>query len=292
MTVVDAHLHLFRSVDEGILSQGGQRQAGFDGVLDEVRTILDRGRIDRAVCASALPVAIWRRIFERSHPDDLEARVFELAAAQNTELAELCATDPRLELAAGADASLPATAQRDHLRALIETHGVRALKIHPALNFVMPSDPGFDPIYELAREAGLLVISHGGGAAEGLYDSDVDFCAPENFAPVLERYPDVSFTVAHFAHPYVDELVQLAARFGSLLTDLSFVLGADLLPGDALRDTIRAFGVERVLFGTDFPYFDPGRSLDRLQTCGLSPGELELVMGANAERLFAARPGA
>ena len=289
MTIVDAHVHLFRSVDEGVLSQGGERRAGFDGVLDEVLTVLDRGRIDRVVCASALPVAIWRRIFERSHPDDLDEHVFELAIAQNTELAELCATDPRLELAAGADASLPAAAQRDHLRTLIERDGVRAIKIHPALNFVMPSDAGFEPVYELAREAGLLVISHGGGAAEGLYDSDVDFCAPENFGPVLERYPEVVFVVAHFAHPYVDELVQLAGRFENLFTDLSFVLGADLLPGIALRDTIRAFGVERVLFGTDFPYFDPESSLERLLTCGLSPDELELVTGANAERLLGRR---
>lgn len=289
MAVVDAHLHLFRSADEGILSQGGERRAGFDGVLDEVLAVLDRGRIDRVVCASALPVAIWRRIFAPRHPDDLEEHVLGLAVAQNTELAELCESDARLELAVGADATLPAAAQSDHLRTLIERYRIRAIKIHPGLNFVMPSDAGFDPVYELAREAELLVISHGGGAAEGLYDSDVDYCAPANFVPVLEGYPEVTLVIAHFAHPYVDELVRLAAEFPNLVTDLSFVLGADLLPSDALRDKIRAFGVDRVLFGSDFPYFDPELSLERLQTCGLSRDELELVMGGNAERLLGPR---
>lgn len=285
MTVIDAHLHLFRSEDEGLLAQGGERQAGFAGVLDEVRTILDRGRVDRAVVASALPVAIWRQVFVRHFGEGIETHVLELAVAQNTELAELCGHEPRLALAVGADATLPAS-QVEHLEELVGRGGVCAIKIHPGLNFVMPSDDGFSPVFEFAREARLPVISHGGGAAEGLYDSDIDFCAAANFVPVLEAFPEVALVVAHFAHPYVDDVVEMAGRFPNLHTDLSFALGADLLPGDTLRDTIRAFGVDRVLFGTDFPYFDPDTSLDRLESCGLSDEEVAAVTGANAERIY------
>jgi predicted TIM-barrel fold metal-dependent hydrolase len=144
---------------------------------------------------------------------------------------------------------------------------------------------GFRPVYELAVEAGLVLISQGGGAAEGLYDSDIDFCAPENFVPVLHDFPQLKLVVAHFAHPYASALIDIGRSFPNLLTDLSFVLGADLLPGDALRDSIRSFGVERVLFGTDFPYFDPEASLDRLHTSGLSLDELETVQAGNFERL-------
>src|SRR5437870_1262225 len=102
MTVIDAHLHLFRSEDEGLLAQGGTKQAGFAGVIDEVQRVLDRGRIGGAIVASALPVAIWRNVFASSHPNDLEDHVMSLAVEQNTELDALCATEPRLSLAAGA----------------------------------------------------------------------------------------------------------------------------------------------------------------------------------------------
>ena len=285
MAVVDAHLHLFRSEDEGLLAQGGERQAGYAGVLDEARTILDRGRIDRAVVASALPVAIWRQVFGPRVGEGIEEHVLALAVAQNTELLELCGRDPRLSLAVGADATLPAT-QLEHLDELVSRGGVCAIKIHPGLNFVMPSDDGFLPVFEFAREAGLPVISHGGGAAEGLYDSDIDFCAAANFVPVLETFRGVPLVVAHFAHPYVDDLVEMGGRFPNLHTDLSFALGADLLPGDTLRDAIRSFGVERVLFGTDFPYFDPEASLDRLLSCGLSDDELSAVTGENAAKIY------
>ena len=45
--------------------------------------------------------------------------------------------------------------------------------------------------------------------------------------------------------------------------------------------------VERVLFGSDFPYFDAEDSLDYLGGTGLSANELELIMGGNTERIFA-----
>jgi predicted TIM-barrel fold metal-dependent hydrolase len=277
VSAFDAHLHLFRSEDEGLLSQGGSKVAGFSGVLSELQEILDRGRIGRVIVASALPAAIWRSL---GWPEE---RVLAQAVKQNTELGELCASDARLELAAGADATLDSDQQRAHLQEMIDRFHVRAIKIHPGLNFVMPSDPGFTAVYELAREAGLAVIAHGGGASENLYASDIDFCAPENFVSVLQAFPDVRFDIAHFGHPYQDTLIEMAASFPNLYTDLSFTLGADHFPGDALRARIRSFGVERVMFGTDFPYFDPEASLDRLESSGLSEGETALVSAANAQ---------
>ena len=53
-----------------------------------------------------------------------------------------------------------------------------------------------------------------------------------------------------------------------------------------MRDAIRGFGVERVLFGSDFPFSDPERSLDFLTEAGLSSSELEMVVSGNAENIF------
>jgi predicted TIM-barrel fold metal-dependent hydrolase len=59
-----------------------------------------------------------------------------------------------------------------------------------------------------------------------------------------------------------------------------------MLAPERLVATVRAFGVERVLFGSDFPYFDPEDSLDYLAGAGLTEGELDMVRSGNAERLF------
>ncbi|HYM16415.1 MAG TPA: amidohydrolase family protein [Dehalococcoidia bacterium] len=52
------------------------------------------------------------------------------------------------------------------------------------------------------------------------------------------------------------------------------------------RRVIDAVGVERVLFGSDFPLTSQARALERTRAAGLDPRELEAVLGANAARLL------
>lgn len=58
------------------------------------------------------------------------------------------------------------------------------------------------------------------------------------------------------------------------------------MEGDKLGTAIKSFGVDRVLFGSDFPFFDPEESLDALSAAGLSDGEFEMVTGGNFEKLM------
>jgi predicted TIM-barrel fold metal-dependent hydrolase len=269
----DAHVHVFGSEDEGLLAQGGERRA-----------VLDAGRIGGALLASALPVELWRRLLGPGEAD--EDRLLRRALRQNLHLCEAAATDVRLLVAAGADPTLPSDATVAHLEDLIDRFGVRALKIHPALNFVLPSHPGYRPIYELAVARDLVVLSHGGSSAGSLYEDTTEYCAPEHFAPVLHDFPGLRLVVAHLAHPFEDGLLRLGRDFPNLRTDLSFVLGAGLLTAERLAATVEAFGADRVLFGSDFPYFDPTASLDALEACGLEEDALAAVTARNATALF------
>jgi hypothetical protein len=287
VAAVDAHVHVFRDEEQGLLAQGGSRLAGYAGVVDEIRGVLDASSIDRALVYGALPVELWRRLLGPGWPAaEVEDRLTARAIGDNEWLCQAATADDRLLAVIGADATLASGPHLEHLRQLLGRHHVAAIKIHPALNYVFPDDPGYRPVYELAVEAGLPVVSHGGGSAEGLYPSDTDYCAAEHFAPVLAAHPELCLVVAHLAHPYVDDLVDLAATYPNLHTDLSFVLGAELVSAEALPGVIRGFGVERVLFGTDFPYFDPAISLERLEALDLSKAETELVAAGNAARLF------
>lgn len=56
--------------------------------------------------------------------------------------------------------------------------------------------------------------------------------------------------------------------------------------GRSGHSAVRAFGVARVMFGSDFPYFDPEDSLHRLAAEGLTAGELEMLGAGNAARVF------
>lgn len=296
MAAIDAHVHLYRTEQQGIQSMGGSRLAGFAGVVEELNQILDRGRISRAAITTALPVELWRRAIRSRFPEgisnkersrleaDAEETLVGRVARLNQWVCELASSDTRIEAVPGADATLAASAMSD-LKDMIDRYRVRAIKIHPALNYVMPADPRFKPIFELCEQVGIAVITHGGGSSQ-LYPSEIDYCAPENFVPVLESFPQLRLVVAHFGHPFVDSLISMAESFPNLHTDLSFVLGASLVEGDKLGAAIRGFGVERVLFGSDFPFFDPEGSLDALSAAGLSNDQFEMVTRSNFENLM------
>jgi predicted TIM-barrel fold metal-dependent hydrolase len=52
------------------------------------------------------------------------------------------------------------------------------------------------------------------------------------------------------------------------------------------RLAIELIGVEKILFGSDFPLLPPARYIDEMKTAGLSDAEMEHICGLNAERLF------
>ncbi|MGH2869929.1 MAG: amidohydrolase family protein [Solirubrobacteraceae bacterium] len=54
----------------------------------------------------------------------------------------------------------------------------------------------------------------------------------------------------------------------------------------ALRSTLELVGPERVMFGSDYPFWDPQRTFDTIKACGLSDADLTAIRSENARRLF------
>jgi hypothetical protein len=280
MTIIDAHMHLFPDEASGLLAQGGEKLAGHAGVIEDVRAIAAATGITRFV---ALTTAIATVLRDFGQPEEQLWAQFE---SQNDWICELAAKEDLIAAGLGADPTLNSARVRDHLRNRIGRYDVAAIKVHPAIARVMPDDPAYFAIYDVARDARVPVVSHGGSSEGAFYESPIQYCAPANFAAVASTFPDVQFVIAHLGQPDFDALVTLGADYANVWTDLSFALGARLVSPEQLVTIVRAFGVERVMFGTDFPYFDPADSLNYLNDAGLADAELEAVTSGNAMRLF------
>ena len=70
-----------------------------------------------------------------------------------------------------------------------------------------------------------------------------------------------------------------------VMLDLAYIIR--LLPLERLAALIRAHGVERVIFGSDYPWSDPSADVRALIGAGLSEDELRAILSENAERLLA-----
>ena len=108
---------------------------------------------------------------------------------------------------------------------------------------------------------------------------------------VVDRHPGITFIVPHLggALPFLETRVRgaLQAQGEDALKRMYY----DTVSGsqNALRSAAAYFGVEHLLFGTDYPYADERTFVDRLEYldhAGFERAELEQVRGARAASLL------
>jgi predicted TIM-barrel fold metal-dependent hydrolase len=167
-----------------------------------------------------------------------------------------------------------------HLRDLAERHGARGVKLHPVVQGFLPNDSRLGPSYRTCVEMGLTVLAHS-GTAKGT----IQYAEPRAFADLARAWPDLKLILAHLGGGSWRQTRELARAFPGLYVDWT---GAANAPTAAeLARLIRDIGAHRVLLGTDFPWYDLDRTLERLMALPLlAREEKEAIAGANAARLF------
>jgi hypothetical protein len=191
---------------------------------------------------------------------------------------------PHMTAFVAADPSaLGGAAGAAHLRECAE-RGARGIKIHPIVQAFAPTDPRLDPVYETCVELGLTVLSHSGRGRGHAPAAD-----PFAFAPVMERFPDLHLLLAHLGGASWRQVSPFAAAYPAVSFDLCEIIAWTGAPGapsaDELGRLIRGIGSERVLFGTDFPWYELDRTVEQLMALPhLSDEERRGILGENAIR--------
>ncbi len=193
----------------------------------------------------------------------------------NEFLAATAASSPRLMALGALHPDSPDQAgDFSHLLEL----GLLGVKLHPDIQGYAVDDPRCLKIYELCGKAGVPVLLHTG-------DKRYDYSNPNRMLPVLRAYPHVTFIGAHFAGYSVWETaVPQMAGIPNLYVDLCSSM--QWITPDQTRSYIRAFGADRVMFGTDYPMWDPATCLDAVLDLGLDEKDLDLILHRNAETVF------
>ena len=137
--------------------------------------------------------------------------------------------------------------------------GVKGLILHPTVGF-FPHDPACYPLYEKCIEYGVPVISHSGPMRSPLYSK---YAMPIEFDQVAADFPDLILILAHAgqglsAMPDMSiDALAIALEKPNIVLELSLwqILYKEspssfLTALDRMRNEI---GVERIVFGADFP---------------------------------------
>ncbi|MBI4831779.1 MAG: amidohydrolase [Candidatus Lindowbacteria bacterium] len=295
--VVDAHVHTYETPEIGIQAMGGAGQAGCNGTPEELLGILREADIAKAVQVNMTPMReMYKAAVEKLPEDERKGEHPEIIrtmservkrrnrwtcdlAKEHAELVAFPSVDPLM----GAD-EMPAEVEA------CAKEGAKGIKLHPAEGHYFPRDERLWPVYAKAQQLGLPIISHGGVFMMTDYEGGASYTKPANFEPVLESFPKLKLVIAHLGHGFWEDSLSLAKKYPNAYFDTSAVISGvehlEQLSDNEAVELIRKLGTDRVMFGSDYPWFSPAASLVRFLKLPLTPSEKEKILGGNAKRIL------
>ena len=157
--------------------------------------------------------------------------------------------------------------------------GIRGFKLHPDTQEVNMDDPRLMEFYEIIAGRVPLVVHTG--------DYRYDYSNPKRLVNILNTFPDLVVDAAHLAGWSIYDVGYDIMHASPLNEERLYI---DVSSAFAwvgrrhMRELIRMWGADRVMFGSDYPMWDPIVELNELMCCDLTDDELEKVLHVNAER--------
>ena len=113
------------------------------------------------------------------------------------------------------------------------------------------------PIYEEAQKLGLVVFFHGGRA--GIEpESSHPYAMPRHYEAALANFPQLQFILGHAGARDGEAMLELALRYDNAWIGIH---GQSLTH---LEKMIKKTRGDRLLFGTDWPFYHIGASLAKV----------------------------
>ncbi|GHU48234.1 amidohydrolase [Clostridia bacterium] len=165
---------------------------------------------------------------------------------------------------------------RDEL-AYAGEQGLLGIKLHPDFQRFPIDDKNAYKLYEEAA-ADFIFLFHTG-------DTRYNFSEPFRLAKVMSDFPQMTAIGAHFGGwSDWENAAQVLSGQQNLYVDLSSSFYA--MTPDKAVSTIRSFGADKVLFGSDYPMWDVRKEYEFLCELDIAPREREKILHGNAELLF------
>jgi predicted TIM-barrel fold metal-dependent hydrolase len=138
----------------------------------------------------------------------------------------------------------------------------RGLVCSPLCQNFHPADSRAMQVYELAQAKGVpMFFDH---ATHFTSAGRMEYARPSLMDEVAREFPRLKIVIAAVGYPWPDEAVMLLGKHANVLADLASLLNRPWLAYNALV-LAHQFGVmDKILFGSDFPYFTASEAIENL----------------------------
>ncbi len=155
-------------------------------------------------------------------------------------------------------------------------NGFKGVKLHPDFQKFYVDEERAENIFKSVGDK-LCILIHMG-------DDRYDFSKPERLVKMAKKYPNVNFIGAHFGGYRCWDDAPLYKGLENVYFDTSSSL--PFITPEKACELIRLLGVERFLFGTDFPMWDTANEMERFNKIKLSETERKLILSGNIKKLL------
>lgn len=159
----------------------------------------------------------------------------------------------------------------------IQALGLHGIKLHSDFQGFAIDDEKMLPVYKACMARDLPILFHMG-------DARSELSAPKKLANVLEKLPELKCIAAHLGGYQRWDEAKACLKGANVWVDTSSSLF--VLNPDEARRSIEHFGVDKVMFGTDFPMWTHEKELERFFALAYGEEENRKMLYDNFEKLF------
>ncbi|HEX8522480.1 MAG TPA: amidohydrolase family protein [Tepidisphaeraceae bacterium] len=247
--IVDCHTHIWQSPD-----QLGQLELGE----------LPRNQRNRATRTGLHNRTVWRSV-PAADPDHHWAQSAAVdksivlgfkskylrAEIPNKYVADYVSRYPQKLIGfAGIDPS--ETSAREELKIAKYDLRLRGITISPANQDFHPADSRAMRLYEQAEEFRMPILIHPSG--QYTEQSKLEYGRPYLLDEVARTFPNLRLVIAQLGQPWINETICLLGKHPHVFADVSGMLSRPWQAYNALVEAYQAGVIDKLLFGSDFPY--------------------------------------
>ncbi|MFH5210103.1 amidohydrolase family protein [Antrihabitans sp. NCIMB 15449] len=143
----------------------------------------------------------------------------------------------------------------DQLRLAVREYGLHGVKLSPPYQGFHPHSDEAYAVYRAAADLGIFLMFH--QASVFAPDGFNEYASPTLLDKVARDFRDTNLLLAHFGKPWMNECVELMMKNRNVFADVSTLPIKTWQMYNGLRLAIEGHVTDRLVFGSDFPSFDP-----------------------------------
>jgi len=149
--------------------------------------------------------------------------------------------------------------------------GLKGIKFQPNAQLFYPDERRMFKFYQKALELDLIVVFHAGDEEGGVKG---EYSQPESFVEVLQSFPELKIILPHLGGFRTWDKLDLVLGYKNVFYDTAHLPGN--IDDQLFLDLVDRIGIEKIVFGTDFPWSDHKEDADFIKR----------LLGNKAQKIF------